>query len=72
MDTQISRLKVEVYEKELEKQKIQSDFLRVQIQPHFYANILNLIYGLAQVKDYGAIQKLSSNTAGYFRYHFWK
>ncbi len=68
MVTQISRLKVEVYEKELEKQKIQSDFLRVQIQPHFYANILNLIYGLAQVKDYGAIQKLSSNTAGYFRY----
>lgn len=68
MVTQISRLKVEIYEKELEKQKIQSDFLRVQIQPHFYANILNLIYGLAQIKDYGAIQKLSSNTAGYFRY----
>lgn len=68
MAAQISKLKIEVYEFEIEKQKIQSDFLRVQIQPHFYTNILNFIYGLAEMKDYGTIQKLSQKTAGFFRY----
>lgn len=68
MAERIRELMTEVFEKELEKQKIQSDFLKVQIQPHFYANILNLIYGLAQIKDYASIQSLSKNTAGYFRY----
>lgn len=68
MAARITELMTEVYKKELEKQKIQSDFLKVQVQPHFYANILNLIYGLAQMKDYASIQSLSQNTAGYFRY----
>lgn len=61
-------LKVSVYEKELEKQRIRSNYLRVQIQPHFYANILNLIYGMAQIQEYTGIQKLSRATADYFRY----
>ncbi len=68
MAGQITKLKIEVYEFELERQKIQSDFLRVQIQPHFYTNILNFIYGLAEIKDYSTIQKLAKMTAGYFRY----
>ncbi len=68
MAGQITKLKIEVYEFELERQKIQSDFLRVQIQPHFYTNILNFIYGLAEIKEYTTIQKLAKMTAGYFRY----
>ncbi len=68
MTEQIVHLKVSVYEKELEKQRIKSNYLRVQIQPHFYANILNLIYGMAQIKEYTGIQKLSRATADYFRY----
>ncbi len=68
MAEQITNLKIEVYEFELERQKIQSDFLRVQIQPHFYTNIINLFYGLAEMRDYVTIQKLAKMTAGYFRY----
>ncbi len=68
MTEQITHLKVSIYEKELEKERIKSNYLRVQIQPHFYANILNLIYGMAQIGEYAGIQKLSRATAEYFRY----
>lgn len=68
MAEQISRLKIEVYESQLAVEKMQADFLRVQIQPHFYTNILNLIYGLAQLRAYHDIQELSMTTAKYFRY----
>lgn len=68
MAGQITDLKIAVYESKLEQERISSNYMRVQIQPHFYANILNLIYGLAQIKDYQAISKLSIVTGAYFRY----
>lgn len=68
MAEQISNLKIQIYESRLEWDKTQSNYMRVQIQPHFYANILNLIYGLAQIQDYSSIQKLSMTTGAYFRY----
>ena len=68
MIIQISSLKIQIYESKLEQERIQSNYLRVQIQPHFYTNILTLIYGLAQMKDYAAIQKLAMTTGKYFRY----
>ena len=42
MADQIAHLKIQVYETELERQRINSNYLRIQIQPHFYTNILNL------------------------------
>ena len=68
MADQIQKLRLDVYEKELERQKVKSHYLQVQIQPHFYANILNLIHGLAQIQDYPQIQKLCRVSAAYFRY----
>ena len=68
MADQIQNLKIQVYEKELERQRINSHFLKVQIQPHFYTNILNLIYGMAQMKDFRSIQQLSLVSGKYFRY----
>lgn len=68
MTGEISNLKIEVYENQLEQERIQSNYLRVQIQPHFYTNILNLIYGLAQLEDYTTIQRLAMTTGAYFRY----
>ena len=55
-------------EKELERQRARSRFLQVQIQPHFYTNILNLIHGMAQIQDFEEIQKLCRVSAAYFRY----
>ena len=69
MAEQIVDLKIDVYEAELAREKTESNYMRVQIQPHFYTNILNLIYGLAQLKDFASIQKLSMTTGAYFRYH---
>lgn len=68
MAEQITDLKIAVYEGRLEQERISANYMRVQIQPHFYTNILNLIYGLAQCRDYRAIQKLSMTTGAYFRY----
>ena len=42
---QIRRLKITLYEQELQKQKIEMDYLKIQIRPHFYMNCLNFIYG---------------------------
>ena len=68
MADQIAHLKIQVYETELERQRINSNYLRIQIQPHFYTNILNLFYGMAQMKDCVSIQKLALACGSYFRY----
>lgn len=68
MAEQIMKLKIDVYENMLDKQRIQSSYLRVQIQPHLYTNILNLIYGLAEIRDYKGIQELAVYMSRYFRY----
>lgn len=68
MTGQITKLKIDIYESELARERTQSNYMRLQIQPHFYTNILNLIYGLAQIRDYQAIQKLAMITGAYFRY----
>ena len=65
MAEQIGKLKIEVYEAELEREKINSNYLRLQIQPHFYANI---VYGLAEFHRYDAIKELTVTTGNYFRY----
>lgn len=65
---QIQHLKIQVYEEKLERERVRGNYLKVQIQPHFYVNILNLIYDFAQLDDCHSIQKLSRATAVYFRY----
>lgn len=65
---QISSLKAEVYEKELEKEKVSRQFLQMQLKSHFFLNCLNIIYSLAQTKRYELIQKLTMCLVKYFRY----
>lgn len=68
MAEQIVNLKIDVYEGKLKQQQIYTQFLRVQIQPHFYTNILNLIFNLASIKDFTGVQNLAKSMSGYFRY----
>lgn len=68
MTEQIKNLKIDVYEAQLARQQMEYSFLQVQIRPHFYTNVLNLIYGLAEIRDYRNIQELSMAMANYFRY----
>lgn len=70
MVSQIKQLKIEKYESELRVQKATMQYLQLQIKPHFYANMFNIIYSLAQRQDYDAIQKVSTAVVAYSRYMF--
>lgn len=68
MREEIMDLKIDVYDASIEKEKIYNQFLRVQIQPHFYTNMLNLIHTLADAGECETIQELAKYMADYFRY----
>lgn len=53
---QIQELRIEKYEKELEVKNVALHYYQKQIRPHFYLNCLKSLFGLAQKKDYVAIQ----------------
>ncbi|WP_211749280.1 histidine kinase [Paenibacillus sp. Marseille-Q4541] len=67
---QIKKFKIEVYEQELSKQKIQLDYMKLQIRPHFFLNCLTNIYSMAQMEMYEEIEYMSLSTSKYFRYIF--
>lgn len=70
MADQIKTLKIENYEKELDRQKMELKNLQLQIHPHFLLNTFNLVYTLAQRKETGAIQDIVIYLSEYFRYIF--
>lgn len=67
---QIKKLKIDIYEKELEKQKTLMNYLQLQIRPHFFLNCLNTIYSMAQTQLFDEIMEMSMITSDYFRYIF--
>lgn len=71
MAARIKKLKIEKYEAELESQKATMQYLQQQIKPHFFANTLNIIYSLAQRRDFETIQRLSKAIVNYSRYMFY-
>jgi len=70
MLSQIEELKINVYEEQLSKQRAELKHLQLQINPHFFMNALNILYNLAQVKQYGLIQEMTMSLSQYFRYMF--
>lgn len=70
MAEHIKTLKIENYEKEVDRQKTELRNLQLQIHPHFLINSFNLIYTLAQKDDRKAIQKVIIYLSNYFRYIF--
>lgn len=67
---QINGLKIDIYERTLEQQKIKMDFLSLQIEPHFFLNCLNVIYHMTEIKKYKEVQNLSQIVSDYLRYVF--
>ena len=67
---EIKKLKINIYEQELEKKRIEMDFLRLQIKPHFYINCLSSIHSMAEMQMFTEIKKMSIATSRYFRYLF--
>ena len=63
----VKDLKINVYEKELEKQDIRLQYLSQQIQPHFILNAMNIIYSY-EPDEYDLIQKMVLCLSRYFQF----
>ncbi len=70
MMEKIRSLKIEAYEKQLEKEKMELETLQLQIRPHFLLNTFNLLYALEKKQEGKAIQDIILYLSGYFRYLF--
>ena len=64
----INELKISVYEEQIGKQKEELEHLQLQMKPHFILNTLNIIYSLAQIKNYKLIQELTLCLSEYFNF----
>lgn len=67
MMDRVSELKIDVYEKELERNKIKMRYLSEQIQPHFILNAMNILYSY-EPEEYQLSQKMILCLSKYFRY----
>lgn len=67
---QIKTYKIDIYEREIEKQRIQLDYTKLQIKPHFFLNCLTTIHSMAQMDMTEEIQQMALSTSVYFRYIF--
>lgn len=65
---EVKDLKIDIYEQQLAQQRIKRQYLQIQLKTHFYLNCLNIIYSLAQMKDYRLIQELTRCLGAYYRY----
>ncbi len=67
MIEEVQHLKIDVYERELEKQDIKMHYLSQQIQPHFILNALNILYSY-EPDEFEQSQKMIMCISKYFRY----
>ncbi|GLX71410.1 sensor histidine kinase [Paenibacillus glycanilyticus] len=70
MVSELQQLKIHVYEEQLNSQRAELKQLQLQINPHFFLNSLNVVYYMAQEKNYDLIQELSLSLIRYFRLMF--
>jgi two-component system sensor histidine kinase YesM len=68
MAKQIEHLKIDVYEEHIQTQKAELKHLQAQIHPHFFMNSLNIVFNLAQIKNFELIQKMALHLVKYFRF----
>ncbi len=66
--SQIDDLSKKYYEKEMETQRVQLQFFRLQLKPHFYLNCLKQIYSLQNQKKYEEAENALFYLAGYLRF----
>ncbi len=70
MVEEIANLKIESYEKEIEKKQLEYQQLQSQVKPHFYLNCLKNLYGMAESGDFKDIQASILHLSQYLRYNF--
>lgn len=67
---QLQKMRISVYEEELERKKFEITFLQHQIRPHFYLNCLATIDSMAQLGEIEELRKMVLFTSQYIRYLF--
>ncbi len=67
---QIKKLKITLYENEVNEQKIRMDYLQLQIKPHFYLNCLNLICQMIDLGQDAQARRMAVAAGEYLRYLF--
>ncbi len=67
---QIRDIKIDLYERELEKQRMHLNYMKLQIKPHFFLNCLTTIYSMAQMQLHEEIERMTLSISKYFRYIF--
>lgn len=70
MMAQIRTLKIEAYEHELDRQRIEMQCLHMQLRPHFFLNCLKNIYACAQRQRFQQVQEMTLAISDYIRYLF--
>lgn len=71
MAGQLKSLKIQIYESELEKRDIEATNLRLQVNPHFIVNCLNIIFSLARSGKNREIKEFTKYLADYLRFSLW-
>lgn len=67
---ELQNLKIALYEKELAEQRMEMEYLKEQLRPHFFLNCLNLIHSMAeQAKQYDIVDMVGM-LSEYARYGF--
>ena len=68
MVSEIEKLKIDVYEEQLNRQNSELKFLLLQINPHFFLNALNILYTLALTRQTDKIKELVAHLMKHSRY----
>lgn len=66
----IQSLKIAIYEKELNEQRAELEYMQEQIRPHFFLNCLSLIHGIADAQNENKITYITKVLSEYIRYNY--
>lgn len=64
---EINRLKIDVYEQQLQKKRVELDYAQLQIRPHFFTNCLSVMDSLADMGKTEEIKQISKLVSDYLR-----
>jgi two-component system sensor histidine kinase YesM len=65
---EIKALKIDMYEERLNKQKIQMQYLQMQVAPHFLINCLNTVYQLTDMNQQELTRTMLRTLSRHLRY----
>lgn len=68
MVSEIKTLKIDVYEEKLSRQQINTQYLKLQITPHFLINCLSMAYQLAEINRTDLMKIMLRDLSQYLRY----